>query len=335
GVSSSLNTLDLASAGTAYANEYAFVADIASRSDKYAQRVKDTYAAGKALLKGQYSNDSFGTQMANCAALIAGGMQTKVYYTSLGGFDTHVSQAQQGDGTIGLHNTLLSSLSYVIYQFMNDMIRLNLAHRIVGMTVSEFGRRPSENGSFGTDHGAGGVQFIFGTQVNSGIFGQQFDLSNLDENQNLSYQIDYRSVYLDVLTAWFGMTLADAKATLKTGLSGEADAEVDLLGPIAVIKQQSGGVATSKPAELPFEITANYPNPFTTSTTLVINVPSEASVALDITNMNGDRVADVFSQTLGVGEHRVPLSLDLPSGFYIVRARSSIGVVTKMIQCVR
>ncbi|MBS1904091.1 MAG: DUF1501 domain-containing protein [Bacteroidetes bacterium] len=332
GVSSALDTLDPDATGTAYANEYAFVADIAARSDKYAQRVKDSYTAGKAMLKGSYATDGFSQQMANCAALIAGGLQTKVYVVSMGGFDTHVSQAIPGTTEAGLHASLLGTLADAVAQFMNDMVRLNLADRVVGLTVSEFGRRPSENGSFGTDHGAASVQFVFGTQVNSGIFGTAFDLSNLDEDGNMTYQNDFRSVYLDVLTDWYGMTLDDARTLLKGGRNLP---DVDLLPPVKVIQSQSNAAKQPRMSELQFAITSNYPNPFSSQTTLVMDVPRDAYVSIEITNMAGQRVAEVSSQTFAAGTHTISASLDLPSGFYLVTARSPFGLASRMIECVR
>ncbi len=331
GVVSASDALDDQSANTAYFDEYQFVADIAARSDKYAQRVKDSYATGKALLKGKYrSGDAFATQMANCAALIAGGLQTKVYVVSMGGFDTHVSQTLQGDGSIGEHATLLSSLADGIAQFMNDMIRLNLADRIVGLTISEFGRRPEENGSFGTDHGAASVQFVFGTQVNSGIYGAPFDLSNFDENKNLGYSRDFRTVYLDVLTAWFGMTLDDARLNLKGGRSDQGD--VDFLSPAGTIRAQTSGVSQPSMNEPVFSISSNYPNPFTSSTTVVLELPKAGTVSIEVTDIAGRKVAEGFSGILAAGTQYIPLSLDLERGSYLVIARSDFGTATRMIE---
>ena len=125
-----------------------FVADIANRSNRYAGAVRDAYNAGRSKLRGEYGRDGLSAQMASVAALIAGGLQSKVYVVSMGGFDTHFTQ--QVDVSTGAHPSLLGRLGDAIAQFMHDMTQLGEADRVVGMTVSEFGRRPEENGSFGT-----------------------------------------------------------------------------------------------------------------------------------------------------------------------------------------
>ncbi len=323
GVISANDALDDQSAGTAYYDEYQFVADIAARSDKYAQRVKTAYASGKALLKAKYQNDSFGKQMANTAALIAGGLKTKVYVVSLGGFDTHVTQTY--DSTNGAHPSLLYSFSDAVAQFMYDMVKLNMADKIIGISVSEFGRRPDENGSFGTDHGTASVQFVFGTQVNSGIFGTQFDLTNRDESNDLVYSVDFRSVYMDILMKWFGMTIEDARVVLKD----------DTLTPISVIQAQHDAVQQPRMSKTDFSITSIYPNPFRDQTTIVLELPDTETVSLEVTNLAGERVAEVFMQTLAAGVHQIPISLAVASGSYIVCARTSKLIVTKAIHCIR
>jgi uncharacterized protein (DUF1501 family) len=326
GVISSSDALDADSANTAYLDEYNFVADIAARSDKYAQRVKNAYAAGKVLLKGKYaSKDPFATQLANTAALIAGGLKTKVYFVSMGGFDTHVSQTLQGDGTIGLHSQLMSNFSDAVAQFMSDMTLLNHADNVIGISISEFGRRPEENGSFGTDHGAASVMFAFGSQINSGIYGGVFDLNNFDESDNLAVQIDFRRVYADILTTWYGLTIEDTWDILKD--------DSHLVTPLGLIKSPSGAVKQPRMSDIPFSITSNYPNPFTDRTTIVLYVPETRSVTIEVTDLIGNPVAHFATQTFSKGEHRIPTDLNVAAGSYMVIARSAGGTVTKLIQC--
>src|SRR5205814_10074315 len=98
---------------------YAFVQDVAARSNVYAQRVKDAFAIGKAKLKGNYGTDGFSQQMASVAALIAGGLDTRVYVVNIGGFDTHVNQINGGDPThsTGGHTNLLANLADAVARF--------------------------------------------------------------------------------------------------------------------------------------------------------------------------------------------------------------------------
>jgi len=324
GVGSQLDKLDADSTGTAYAHEYDFIADIANRSNKYALAVKDAYAAGKPKLKAQYANDDFSRQIASTGALIAGGLNTKVYVLSIGGFDTHVTQ--QIEGNTGQHPSLLQRLSDGVAQFMVDMTRLGLADRIVGITVSEFGRRPQENGSFGTDHGSASVQFVFGTQVNGGVFGNNYDLKNLNANGDLNYQIDYRTVYAEILTDWFGLEQNDMRQVLLK----------DDLDPLNVLKSQiPSGVDASTGARGGIAIDGSYPNPFAGSTTLEISLDRAADAVLEITTMDGRSVARPLDRRLEAGAYRIPLRLDLPSGVYLCTLRAAGRTATHMLRCVR
>lgn len=320
GVGAVTDTLDPQSTGTHYELEYAFIADIAARSDKYALAVKDAYALGKTKLKGTYQTDSFGQQLASVAALIAGGLKTKVYVISMGGYDTHVTQ-QTGYNS-GTHPTLLYRFSDAVANFMFDMVTLEQADRIVGLSVSEFGRRPEENGSLGTDHGAASVQFVFGTQVNSGVFGKAPDLLNLNENRDLVYDIDYREVYAEILGDWFGMTLPDVRTILQK----------DDIYPIDVLQAQPAAVDHADATT--FALLGNYPNPFSSRTTLEVSLPAAGRVAIELTSMRGEQIISM-ERMLEQGRQRIPLDLDLATGSYLCTVRSLHGRVSRVISCVR
>ncbi|MEI8135096.1 MAG: DUF1501 domain-containing protein [bacterium] len=329
GVGSANDALDDESTGTSYLNEYNFVADIAARSNKYSQRVKDAFAIGKTKLTGKYASDGFASQMANCAALIAGGLKTKVYVVSMGGFDNHVTQ--NTGFNVGTHPTLLTQFSDAIAQFMYDMVKLGQADRVIGLSVSEFGRRPVENGSLGTDHGTTSVQFVFGTQVNSGAFGFIPDLSNLDETGDMPYNIDYHRMYLEVLTKWFDMSLDDARKLLPDTnlITG-----IDKLDPLPVLQTQHSYV-NYKPYQAPLTLNANYPNPFSSRTRISIEVPQSGLVSLEVSSIDGKYSRRIFEQNLSAGPQSIALDLNVPSGNYLLVAKSGTMVASKMIQCVK
>ncbi|MFI5263138.1 MAG: DUF1501 domain-containing protein [Candidatus Kapaibacterium sp.] len=335
GVGASIEALDDESTGTSYLNEYNFVADIAARSNKYAARVQQAYANGKTQLSGHYGTDSFATQMANCAALIAGGLNTNVYVVSLGGFDNHVSEIIPGGNfDQGTHPSLLYQFSDAISQFMYDMVKLNMADRVIGLTVSEFGRRQYENGSLGTDHGTSSIQFIFGTQVNSGAFGYIPDLNpaDLGEDQDgdLVYNIDYHQVYLEVLTKWFDMSLADARLLFPDPKSYYGIP----LDPLPVIQQQHSNV-NFKDVAAKLSISGNYPNPFVNRTVVMLDVPESGVVSLDVSSVDGKFNRRIFERKLESGSQNIPLDLDLPSGNYLFVVRSGGMTASKMVQCIK
>ena len=181
-------------------------------SVSYAGQIKT--AAGKSKNLATYpTGNALGDQLKIIARLIAGGMQTKVYYVTMGGFDTHAAQVVGTDTTTGTHANLLRTLSDAVLAFQNDLTQLKIEDRVVGMTFSEFGRRAISNGSFGTDHGTSAPMFVFGTAVKSPMVGKNPNLSDLDNN-NLKMQTDFRQVYAAILTDWFGTDTATESTTL-------------------------------------------------------------------------------------------------------------------------
>jgi uncharacterized protein (DUF1501 family) len=141
-----------------------------------------------------------GSQLANSlkmvAKLIGGGLPTRVYYVSQGGYDTHTNQT-------GTHERLLADLGGAVKAFVEDLKAQGNLERVLVMTFSEFGRRVAENASGGTDHGAAAPMFIMGSKVKAGVLGNYPSVAPADLNQgDLKYTVDFRSVYAGVLEQW-------------------------------------------------------------------------------------------------------------------------------------
>lgn len=137
-------------------------------------------------------------QLATVARMIASDLPTKVYYLSLGGFDTHSDQ-------VGRQQRLLTRLGDGLSSFFATLDQMGLADRVALMTFSEFGRRVSENGSGGTDHGTAAPMFVAGASIKPGLHGQHPRLDHLDDNGDLIHTTDFRSVYAAVLREWLGV----------------------------------------------------------------------------------------------------------------------------------
>ena len=140
------------------------------------------------------------SQLANSlklvAKLIGGGLSTRVYYVSQGGYDTHTNQA-------GTHNRLLKELGDSVKAFVDDLTAQGNLERVLVMTFSEFGRRVSENASGGTDHGAAAPMFVVGSKVKAGLVGKHPSLAPADLLQgDVKFSTDFRSVYAGVLDQW-------------------------------------------------------------------------------------------------------------------------------------
>lgn len=150
-----------------------------------------------------YPNDGFGKGMKFIAQMIAGGVNCKIYNITLGGFDTHTNEGRN-------HEQLLRRLSAGISAFQHDLEAHNKDGDVVVMTFSEFGRRVSENGGRGTDHGTAAPMLLLGTSIRGGVHGEAPSLTKLEDG-DLKYTTDFRSVYATVLDRFLA---ADSKQIL-------------------------------------------------------------------------------------------------------------------------
>ena len=142
-----------------------------------------------------YPNNEFGRSMKTIAELIISGIDTQIFYASLGGFDTHYKQ-------VGRQNNLLKMYSDAMNVFIKELKSNNQWSNTLVLTFSEFGRRVKENGSLGTDHGKANNVFIMGGNLKrKGFYNNPPDLLNLD-NGDLKHEIDFRQVYSTILDKW-------------------------------------------------------------------------------------------------------------------------------------
>lgn len=154
----------------------------------------------------RYPEFQLAQDLRKVAALIASGQMTRVYYVTLSGFDTHANQA-------GQHARLLDQLSRALLAFQNDLKSKGLQDQVLTLTFSEFGRRPSENGSGGTDHGTAAPLFVLGSKVQAGLRGSAPKL-DLEPGEDLQFSTDFRDVYATVIDKWFQ---ADASKVMGEG----------------------------------------------------------------------------------------------------------------------
>lgn len=145
-----------------------------------------------------------GTQLDIVSALIRYGVPTKAFAVTQNGYDTH-------SGELGVQTQLLSQLDAAITAFFQSLEGYPEAAGTTLLIHTEFGRRVMSNGSNGTDHGAANNVLIIGPSVKGGFYGDQPSLTDLDENGNLKFEIDFRSVYATVLEQIIGV---DARSFL-------------------------------------------------------------------------------------------------------------------------
>ena len=135
------------------------------------------------------------------AQLIVTGTGVKILHLTLGGFDTHYTQQQR-------HDDLMAYFDQAVSAFYADLAAHGMSDRVLIATWSEFGRRPKENASAGTDHGTSAPVFLMGDGVKGGLYGAAPSLTKLDARGNLEYNVDFRSVYQEILEGHLGV---DAK----------------------------------------------------------------------------------------------------------------------------
>lgn len=141
-----------------------------------------------------YPGGEFGNGLRTVAAMIKGGLPTRVYYVTLGGFDTHA-------GERGRHDQLMQQLAQGVGAFWKDLKDQGNDQRVLMMTFSEFGRRVASNASGGTDHGTAAPLFLIGPACRQALVGRHPSLTDLDQG-DLKFGVDFRSVYATVLQNW-------------------------------------------------------------------------------------------------------------------------------------
>ena len=270
----------------------------------YAEVINDAYMASSN--QATYLQDDLSEQLAIIARMIKGGLGTKVYMVSLGGFDTHANQVNKQRG---LHENLASGIK----SFYEDLASEGYDDKVLGMTISEFGRRPYENGSNGTDHGTASPTFLFGAGLNgSGFVGAHPDInaSAWDNNNNLVPTTDFRDVYASVLTDWFcidpsvvnTILLNDNYQTLNLGLNCQGLSIPDF-----------SNVSH-------FSHVATYRD---NRTFIEINMQNTAHVEVKLFNILGQEMASLCNEVLTPGNHIIDVktraNIRLAYGQYIYR----------------
>ena len=165
------------------------------------------------------NNNPLAAQLRMVGAMIRDEMRTRVYYVTLGGFDTHAGQ-------LGSHGNKMRQFGEAMRLFQQDLRAQGNDSRVLTMVFSEFGRRVAQNASGGTDHGTAAPMFLVGPMVRAGVLGQHPSLDDLDSG-DLKHTVDFRSVYASVLEDWM--------KTPATDVLGQAFPKANVFNPKALI----------------------------------------------------------------------------------------------------
>lgn len=189
----------------------------AFESVRGAQQVQRSVSSYKSSVSYP-ANNPLATGLQMVAQLMTTVPEASLLYVQMGGFDNHSDQigdrqTDRSNKRVGDHATLLKWFSEAVKLFHDDLTEHGLADDVLMMQWSEFGRRPGENASFGTDHGTAAPIFVIGNPVRGGLYGGQPSLAatELDPAGNVKFKVDFREVYATILDRWLG---ADSKTVL-------------------------------------------------------------------------------------------------------------------------
>jgi uncharacterized protein (DUF1501 family) len=301
-------------------HELTFVRLVAQQTQQYSGSIKT--AAGKATnlstLYPTTGQNSLADQLKIVAQLIAGGLKTKVYMVSLGGFDTHSTQSVNGASDTGVHANLLKKVSQAILAFQDDIQKLNIADKVLGMTFSEFGRRIKSNASLGTDHGAAAPLFMFGNKVKGGLYGSNPNIpANVGTGDNIPMQFDFRQVYASILKDWFEVSETDLNTLLMKSFV-----------TIPVIDGSATGIQSKINEQSYLD---NFPNPASDYTVIRFKIPaSETSICLF--DNSGKEISVVLNEFKHEGNYELKIDTSgLSQGNYYYQLRNNFSTITKIL----
>jgi uncharacterized protein (DUF1501 family) len=295
--------------------ELRYLRVVADKTKIYSDRIRTAYLNASTL--GSYPNgNGLAEQLKIVARLIKGGLKTRVYTVSMGGFDTHKKQVNASDTTTGSHAQLLKNLSTAVVAFQNDIALMNLEDRVLGMTVSEFGRRIKSNASLGTDHGSAAPLLLFGKHVNKGVLGASPDIpADINVVNNIPFQYDFRSVYASVLERWFCVKQPQLDKIL---LKNYQSLPIIKGGPCGL--GDDIDVVNNQSQELLLKF---WPNPYSISATLQFTTRG-GNTSIQQFDAEGRLVKTLADGNYAAGKYNIDIYNDgLPAGVYFLRMQNN------------
>ncbi len=294
--------------------ELTYIRQIADQTKQYGNVIRS--AANAVTQQSTYpTNNSLADQLKIVARLVKGGLSTKIYMVSFGGFDTHSVQVNSGDTSIGAHATLLGRVSDAIKAFQDDLIYLGIEDRVVGLTFSEFGRRIKSNSSVGTDHGAAAPMILFGKKIAGGVLGTNPTIPTAATvNDNVPMQYDFRSIYATLLEKWFCLPKDVVAGLFPPNINSTLQ---DL--PLIEANSCTGSEVNNSGNSL----ITNYPNPFTTKTKIQFTIEA-GHVLIQIMDTLGRVVAMPLEKDYtATGTYSLTWDAEtMPNGIYYARLQN-------------
>lgn len=310
-----------------YGTELQYIVDTDASSNVYAQAISSSFDNGSNFSGSNYPDTDLGDQLKTVARLMRGGIETKIYLVKLGGFDTHANQVQGAGDLQGRHYNLLDELSTAVEAFMRDLNSDSLAEDVVGITISEFGRKAKENGSLGTDHGKVAPVFIFGQPVQSGISGVNVDLNEATEDNDFqidTVQFDYRQSLATLMQDFLGSDSNTINSTFMDNITNAsfADQKIQNLLKAGYVVPESCYAESLGIQNLDSDEWMVYPNPFKNHFNIKgLSTSPNLSTSFVLVNQFGQRIQGGYLKFID-GNARVDLP-NLNTGIYILTLKNS------------
>ena len=305
--------------------ELTYIRQIAQQTQQYGTVIKAAAAKVTKQFAGYPTGNSLADQLKIVARLIGGGLKTRIYMVSLGGFDTHAQQVNATAKETGNHANLLQKVSEGIKAFMDDLDFLGAQKRVIGMTFSEFGRRIKSNGSGGTDHGAAAPLFVFGHYAQNDVIGKNPTIPLItNTGDNVPMQYDFRSIYASILQQWFCVPESTLENVMLKNFQN-----------INVIKKSAPCMSTSPEIiniNAGKNLISNYPNPFQTSTTISYE-SFGGHTLIQVFNTEGKLIKTLVDMEIGAGNHKVTFENEgyLPGVYYARLQNNAIQQIRTML----
>jgi uncharacterized protein (DUF1501 family) len=307
---------------TPYGDELAFLRHSIVQTNAYGEVITEAANLGANTVNYPESG-RLAQQLKNVALLISGGLRTKVFVVSIGGFDTHANQVLEGSTLGGEHAQLMKTVSEAMTSFQIDLVNLGIEERVLSMTFSEFGRRIRSNASFGTDHGTAAPIMLFGSCVNPQVLGENPEIDNQIGNaEGVPMQYDFRDVYGSILRDWFEVEDSQVRSLLYEDFT-----YLPILSDCNEVEEEEEEELLTS-GEWLLEAS---PNPCREGFILSFQC-QRTEVRIALFDAVGKVVKQIAARTLPQGRHRIQVDMSTRSpGVYVVRLQMGQQVQTKRV----
>ena len=298
-----------------YGWELNFLRQVIMQTNEYAESLIEASEKGTNLspLYPEPGVNRLADQLKTVAQLISGGLKTRIFVVNLGGFDTHANQVSPGDPTIGAHTNLLNDLSYGISAFIDDLKRQGLEKRVLGCTMSEFGRKIISNGSLGTDHGSAAPLLVFGSCVQAGILGNNPQIPDeVNPAAGVDMQFDFRDIFGSLFLDWMGAPFSSIQSIFSHDFK-----------PLPLVTPCQTTVSVRDVVMKDHLFLKAYPNPFFESFHIEFKSTGGRS-RISLFSQQGQEVSVISDEYYSSGKHRLEYQTpDLSPGMYILKITGS------------